>query len=89
VAQYGCGGGGVWRLVQKPKRFRLMPWQLVVAAWGNVFLPGLYDNLIERIFVRPETRRSIKSLLRIKLKVVDASLEKELPTKNRVGVRVL
>jgi NADP-dependent 3-hydroxy acid dehydrogenase YdfG len=44
----------VWDLVQRPKRARLMPWLLYLASWGNLVAPGLYDVLIERLFVKPE-----------------------------------
>jgi short-subunit dehydrogenase len=44
----------VWRLVQKPKRAVVMPWQLKLAGWGNILFPGVYDWAIERLFVRPE-----------------------------------
>jgi NADP-dependent 3-hydroxy acid dehydrogenase YdfG len=44
----------VWRLAQRPRRSLVMPWLLGLAAWGNAFFPGLYDWVIERLFVLPE-----------------------------------
>ena len=46
--------GEVLKLVRRPKRTRIIPWQLRLAAMGNYFLPGLYDRAIEYLFVKPE-----------------------------------
>ena len=46
--------GEVWKLVRRPKRTRIIPWPLRLAAMGNYFFPGLYDRAIENLFVKPE-----------------------------------
>lgn len=51
----------VWRLVQRPRRTRIIPWLLNLAAWGNLLIPGVYDKVIENRFVKPERGDSLPS----------------------------
>lgn len=44
----------VWKLVRKPKSTRILPWELRLAAWGNILAPGVFDWVIEKMFVKPE-----------------------------------
>lgn len=41
-------------LTRHPRRTLIMPWQMYLAIWMNTLLPGVFDWIIERRFVRKE-----------------------------------
>lgn len=44
----------VFKLVKRPGRDLVIPWPMQLAAWGNSIMPGIFDKVIEWLFVRPE-----------------------------------
>lgn len=44
----------VLSLVRRPRRSLVIPWQLRMAVWGNMWFGGFFDWVMERYFVRLE-----------------------------------
>jgi len=44
----------VLSLVRRPRRSLIIPWQLRMAAWGNLWVGGFFDWIMDRYFVRLE-----------------------------------
>lgn len=44
----------VYKMVRRPRRGVIIPWQMHLAVWFNLFFPGLSDWIIERSFTRLE-----------------------------------
>jgi len=44
----------VWRLVERPRRYVIVPGIMHLAVWLNALLPGLLDQIIEKRFTRIE-----------------------------------
>jgi len=44
----------VWKVAQRPRRALMLPGVMRLSAWGNFFLPGLFDRVMENRFTRPE-----------------------------------
>ena len=47
----------VLKLVQKPRRSLVIPWQMKPIVWTNVWFPGLLDMLMEKYFVSKERKQ--------------------------------
>jgi len=44
----------VLKLIRKPRRSLVIPWQMKPVVWANVWFPGLLDKLMEKYFVSKE-----------------------------------
>jgi short-subunit dehydrogenase len=44
----------VLKVVKRPRRDLIIPWQMRLTVWMNMFFPGFVDRIIERSFTRLE-----------------------------------